>query len=172
MEQIKKAIQFITEKHVGQIRRDSKLPYITHPINVMNRLISHNITDVDILVAALLHDTLEDTDTTYDEIADIFNDDIAELVHELTNDPNITKADKLQYQLTKIPTISCEAQLIKIADKIDNVLDFLLNCNDSERIKNYINNTTELMEKIKDTHHGLYLEYKNIINLEKNKTRL
>lgn len=124
--QIKKAIQFAAKKHHGQMRREAEpLPYITHLFSVA-LLVAEDGADDDVVTAALLHDTLEDTHTTHKEIVDVFNERVAELVasvSELTEKDGVTldwKKRKMHY-LAGVERASDGAVLIAIADKIDNI---------------------------------------------------
>lgn len=76
---LEKAIHFATAKHAGQLRKGTTTPYIVHPLETMNILRSMN-ADTNLLIAGLLHDTVEDTDTTVEEIAEVFGTDVADLV--------------------------------------------------------------------------------------------
>jgi GTP diphosphokinase / guanosine-3',5'-bis(diphosphate) 3'-diphosphatase len=79
------------------------------------------VDDVNVIVAALLHDVVEDTDTTNDEIRERYGDVVAGLVAEVTDDKNLRKKERKELQVEHAPTISAPAKLIKIADKISNV---------------------------------------------------
>lgn len=126
--EIRKAIQFAARKHHGQMRVASiegPLPYIIHPFSVA-LLVAENNTDDDVAIAALLHDTLEDTETTYKEIVESFNTRIADLVEsvsevkEKNGIPYNWKDRKLNY-LERLESSSVDAILISVADKIDNI---------------------------------------------------
>jgi (p)ppGpp synthase/HD superfamily hydrolase len=123
---ILKAIEFATSKHEGQFRRGSGEPYIVHPIMVSYILAqykqSKNIEEL--IVASLLHDTLEDTDTTFDEISKEFSPIVASLVLELTSDENLIKQiGKNEYLKIKLCGISNYALIIKLADRLGNISD-------------------------------------------------
>lgn len=96
-----KCIGFAADKHINQRRKNkSSDPYINHPIELMNILAECDITDLDILDAAILHDTIEDTDTTYDELVENFGLDIANIVIECTDDKSLDKITRKKYQIT------------------------------------------------------------------------
>lgn len=120
-----KALSFSADKHRHQRRKDEKAsPYINHPIEVANMLWTvGNVRDIPTLVAAILHDTLEDTDTTPQEIRDLFGKDILELVLEVSDDKNLPKPERKQKQITHSPLLSEQAKQLKLADKICNVHD-------------------------------------------------
>lgn len=121
------AIQFASEKHKGQVRRGSGLPYVTHPIIVSHLILkykgeSHHIEELQI--AALFHDLLEDTDTSYFEIEKRFGSLVASLVQELTSDPKeIKKVGKNKYLMNKMITMSRYAFILKLVDRLSNILD-------------------------------------------------
>jgi len=122
---LEKAINFAIDKHKGQYRSDKKIPYIVHPTGVFEFLKSKmGIKDVVILVASFLHDTLEDTKTTYNEIKNEFNKEVADLVIQLTSDKKeIEKVGKPEYLLQKMIKMSDNALTIKLADRLHNLQD-------------------------------------------------
>lgn len=117
------AAEFAARVHQNQRRKGrSKRPYIGHCIEVASTLVSvGKVDDVNVIVAALLHDVVEDTDTTNDEIRDRYGAVVADLVAEVTDDKNLKKKERKELQVEHAPTISPSAKLIKIADKISNV---------------------------------------------------
>ena len=86
-----------------------------------NILIDCDITDLDILCAAILHDTIEDTDTTYDELVENFGSNIANIVFECTDDKSLDKITRKKKQITHAKEISDKAKIIKLADKYSNI---------------------------------------------------
>jgi guanosine-3',5'-bis(diphosphate) 3'-pyrophosphohydrolase len=118
-----RAAEFAANKHRDQ-RRKGKLerPYIGHCLEVAS-LISNvgRLIDDNVLVAALLHDTVEDTETTRDEIASHFGLSVADMVMEVTDDKSLPKETRKDLQVQHAPTYSPGAKLIKVADKISNV---------------------------------------------------
>lgn len=122
---ILKALRFATEKHNDQRRRDSKSsPYINHPIQVAETLWRvGDVRDTALLVAAILHDTIEDTDVTPDEIRREFGEEVLELVLEVTDDKSLPKEVRKQLQIVNAPKKSPRAKMLKLADKICNVYD-------------------------------------------------
>ena len=119
------ALRFAADKHRNQRRKDAEgTPYINHPIAVAALLaVEAGIHDADTLVAACLHDTVEDTQTTFDEIQRHFGSAVAELARELTDDKSLPKAVRKQLQIEHAAQASPRAKLIKIADKICNLRD-------------------------------------------------
>ena len=124
---ILKAIRFSAEKHSEQRRKDSKAsPYINHPIQVAETLWSvGDVRDVNLLMAAVLHDTIEDTDTTAEEIRNLFGEDVLSLVLEVTDDKSLPKQTRKQLQVEHAPHKSPRAKLLKLSDKINNVHDIV-----------------------------------------------
>ena len=123
MESVLKAADFAANKHKDQRRKNkSATPYINHPIGVANILTSEGkITDPIVIQAALLHDTVEETDTTIEEIGDVFGDKIKQIVAEVTDDKNLPKQTRKQIQIDTAHKKSPEAKLVKLADKLHNL---------------------------------------------------
>lgn len=115
------ACLFATIRHGNQQRKGrSCSPFIIHPLRVSRTLL--DITNDPVLAsAAILHDTIEDTGTTYEQLLAQFGKEIADLVAEVTDDITLPKRQSKEILLAKMPTLSYEAQLLKIADQIDNV---------------------------------------------------
>ncbi len=122
-----KAAHFAAEKHKNQRRKDvDASPYINHPLALASVLAGDGaIEQTDVLCAALLHDTIEDTDTTAEELTGIFGAKIASIVLEVTNNPNLAKTEQKAEQVRRAPLMSPEAKLVKLADKICNLRDIL-----------------------------------------------
>jgi guanosine-3',5'-bis(diphosphate) 3'-pyrophosphohydrolase len=121
---ILKALEFAALKHRDQRRKDEVTPYINHPIALANVLCQEGgIRDEVVLAAALLHDTLEDTQTTPEELREAFGDSVACIVEEVTDDKSLLKAERKRLQIEDAGALSREAKLVKLADKICNVRD-------------------------------------------------
>jgi (p)ppGpp synthase/HD superfamily hydrolase len=138
---LNRAIELATLAHgkINQVRNGSGKPYIEHPIRVANTIVSivDNRVTENTIAAAYLHDVLEDTPTTEEEILAATNDHVLQLVKELTNPSKnfvfkqeykklpkgSVRAMKKQMDRDHIKTVSWEAKLIKLADRIDNVND-------------------------------------------------
>lgn len=123
MTRLKSAEQFAKDKHKGQARKNGVTPYSDHLEAVVSRLKSLGVGDEDILCAGWLHDTLEDTDTTFDEISERFGQKVALLVLSLSKDESLPKKEKeIQYtQLLK--SAPFEAKLVKLCDISANLKD-------------------------------------------------
>jgi len=122
---ILRAIDFAARKHRDQRRKDQEAsPYINHPISVSLMLAEiGGIADAEVLAAAILHDTLEDTDTTPEELVQAFGPRVRKLVEEVTDDKDLPKAKRKELQIAHAVQLSPGAVLIKLGDKISNVLD-------------------------------------------------
>ena len=124
-DKIKKALEFAKGAHLNQIRADGS-PYINHPINVaenVKKYIKSNELD-NLIICALLHDTIEDTDTTYYDIADNFGYFVASIVLELTNDKDMKNLlGKTRYLQIKMKNMTNFALDIKLCDRLNNVMD-------------------------------------------------
>ncbi len=120
-----RALAFAAHKHKDQRRKDiNASPYINHPIALMNVLVHEgDIADTDTLCAALLHDTIEDTETTFEELAESFGDEIADIVMEVTDDKTQPRAVRKQAQIDHAPHLTTKARAVKLADKICNLGD-------------------------------------------------
>lgn len=137
------AASFAAKKHRGQKRKGAvEEPYINHPLEVANLLANvGKVEDYDILIAAVLHDTIEDTETTKEEIAELFGTKVSEMVLEVTDDKSLPKAERKQKQIEHAPHLSTGAKHIKLADKSSNIRDVTENPPDfwsNERRLEYI----------------------------------
>ena len=119
------ALDFAARKHRDQRRKDvDASPYINHPIALSNVLVNEaGIGDEDVLIVAILHDTLEDTATTEDELCRDFGPAIAAVVAEVSDDKSLTKEERKRLQVINAGRLSREAKLVKLADKICNLRD-------------------------------------------------
>jgi guanosine-3',5'-bis(diphosphate) 3'-pyrophosphohydrolase len=120
-----KAASFSAKKHRFQKRKGvNGEPYINHPLEVANLLVNvGKVEDYDILIAAILHDTVEDTETTAEELTELFGENVASMVLEVTDDKTLPKAERKQKQIEHAPHISAGAKQIKLCDKISNITD-------------------------------------------------
>jgi len=117
------AIEFAQDMHQGQFRRDEK-PYSVHPQAVYSILKSFNVKDKVLLVAAWLHDTIEDTKATYNIIKKKFNKQVADIVKQVSSDPKeIEHIGKPEYLLRKMIKMDNNSLTLKLADRLHNVSD-------------------------------------------------
>jgi len=120
-----RALAFAAHKHRDQRRKDAEAsPYINHPIALAEVLAGEGgVADVEVLAAALLHDTIEDTATSLEELRAAFGARIAGMVAEVTDDKNLEKSERKRLQIEHAAGISPGAKLVKLADKICNLRD-------------------------------------------------
>ncbi|ESP01864.1 hypothetical protein LOTGIDRAFT_172328 [Lottia gigantea] len=147
---------FSAKKHKDQRRRDpEKTPYINHPIGVAHILTEEaGITDINVIQAALLHDTVEDTNTTIEEIKEEFGEEIAGIVDELSDDKNLPKAERKRLQIVHAPSASPKAKLVKLADKLYNLRDLQRTKPEgwtSERVEEYFIWAAKVIDGLRGT---------------------
>jgi GTP diphosphokinase / guanosine-3',5'-bis(diphosphate) 3'-diphosphatase len=120
-----KALSFAADKHRNQRRKDRQAsPYINHPIALARVLtLEGGVADAPILAAALLHDTIEDTRTSYEELRRVFGYRVARTVLEVTDNKRLRKQTRKRLQVEHAPALSRAAKLVKLADKICNLRD-------------------------------------------------
>ena len=123
------AAHFSADKHRDQRRKGSRnTPYINHPLEVAERLNRiGGIEDATVLAAAILHDTIEDTETTTEELALLFSAEVAALVEELSDDKDLHWTDRKRLEIEHAARVSPAARLIKLSDKTSNVADTVSN---------------------------------------------
>lgn len=119
-----RAVEFAILRH-GLDRRKNRdpVPYTIHPVRVAAELVAVGVDDVATLEAAILHDTLEDTETRPEELEREFGTEVRRIVEEVSDDESLQKARRKQLQVETAPMLSVPARLIRIADKICNVED-------------------------------------------------
>ncbi len=122
---VRKAAEFAAQKHKGQIRKGrNECPYIEHLKSVASVIAEvGGIDDPHILAAAWLHDTLEDTETSPEELEAAFGKRVRRLVEEVSDDKSLPKDERKQLQIRHAPELSPDAVLIKLGDKISNIID-------------------------------------------------
>ena len=122
-----KALSFAAYKHRHQVRKGSEpIPYINHPIALADLLVrTANVSDPEIIAAALLHDTVEDTCTTAEELKAEFGPVISQLVAELTDDKSLPKEERKRRQVEHASSLSPRARIVKLADKVCNLRDIV-----------------------------------------------
>ena len=155
-----KAVDFAALKHRRQRRKDAEAsPYINHPLSLARVLkLEAGVDDIDVLVAAILHDTVEDTQTTVEELAREFGAQVAGIVAEVTDDKALPKPEKKRLQVENAPHLSPGARLVKLADKICNLRDVV----DSppahwpmERRRAYFEWAKAVIDGLRGAHPGL-----------------
>ena len=154
------AIAFAAERHRDQRRKDpNRTPYINHPIALMRVLsVEAGVQDPVVLCAALLHDTVEDTGTTPEEIEARFGAEICAVVMEVTDDKGLCKAERKRLQVEHAAGASEAARLVKLADKICNLRDAAASPPvgwDLKRQQAYFDWASRVVAQIRGTHSGL-----------------
>jgi GTP diphosphokinase / guanosine-3',5'-bis(diphosphate) 3'-diphosphatase len=163
-----KAIHFSAGKHRDQRRKDvAESPYINHPIELAQTLWEiGGVRDEVPLVAAILHDTIEDTQTTPDEIRALFGEEILSVVLEVTDDKSLPKQARKQLQIEHAPRISQAAKLVKLADKICNLSDLIHSPPRAwtlERRKEYVLWTEQVVAGLRGTNMALENRYDELL---------
>ena len=118
-EMVEKAIHFATECHCGQTRKGTNIPYIFHPLEVVQILYSMR-SDNNLIIAGVLHDVVEDTDTTLDEIKEIFGEDVAALVASNSEDKSKSWKERKQHTHDELPYADIRVKKLILADKLSN----------------------------------------------------
>ncbi|KAM6181035.1 LOW QUALITY PROTEIN: guanosine-3',5'-bis(diphosphate) 3'-pyrophosphohydrolase MESH1 [Erethizon dorsatum] len=178
--QLLEAADFAARKHRQQRRKDPEgTPYINHPIGgragpranlvapegwwgpgSVARILTHEagITDIVVLQAALLHDTVEDTDTTLDEVELHFGTQVRRLVEEVTDDKTLPKLERKRQQVEQAPHSSPGAKLVKLADKLYNLRD-LNRCTPAgwseHRVQEYFEWAAQVVKGLQGTNQQL-----------------
>lgn len=154
-----KAVAFAAEKHRDQRRKDAEAsPYINHPIALANLLKQQHVADIVVLCAALLHDTIEDTETTVAELRREFGDEITDVVLEVTDDTTLEKAERKRLQIEHAESLSKRAKLVKLADKICNLSDMVAAPPATWPLKrklDYFEWAKNVVDGVRGTHRGL-----------------
>jgi len=158
--QLFEALAFAAHKHRRQRRKDVEAsPYINHPIALARTLaVEGRIVDTRTLIAAVLHDTVEDTDTTFEEIGAMFGAKVADIVREVTDDTTLDKPERKRLQIEHAPHMSRRAALVKLADKTSNLRDVAANPPRGwplERRRAYFDWAKAVVDAIGPAHSGL-----------------
>ena len=164
-----KAAAFAAEKHSGQSRKDvDATPYINHPLALAQILaVEGDVEDAEVIAAALLHDTIEDTQTTGEELRIVFGDRIASMVEEVTDDKGVEKPIGKARQVEHAPHLSDGAKLVKLADKIANLRDVAHNpparC-DLQRRREYFDWAEQVIAGVRGAHPKLEAVFDQILH--------
>lgn len=118
---ILKAIEYTTIHHQGQYRKGSQKPYAMHPISAAMVLQRAGINNEHVIVAALLHDLLEDTEVSYDDLTDEFNEHVARLVASVSEEKYKCWEERKQHTIDMLKTCNLETKQITLADKYHNL---------------------------------------------------
>ena len=162
------ALHFAAHRHRFQRRKDPGDPaYINHPIQVAKLIACvGRVSDLATLQAAFLHDTVEDTHTSFEELKEKFGDEVAGLVREVTEDKSLRKEQRKQLQIERAPRLSAEAKDIKIADKISNILDIAYSPPEGwskERRAEYLDWSERVVAGCRGGNEGLVAHYDELL---------
>ncbi|XP_005096478.1 guanosine-3',5'-bis(diphosphate) 3'-pyrophosphohydrolase MESH1 [Aplysia californica] len=158
--ELMRCTNFAAIKHKDQRRKDKeKTPYVNHVIGVAHILTAEaGVTDISVLQAALLHDTVEDTDTTFEELEQEFGEHVTSIVREVSDDKTLGKADRKRQQIEHAPHSSYKAKLVKLADKLYNLRD-LKRCTPcgwtSARVQEYFGWAAQVVAGLRGTNQNM-----------------
>lgn len=166
------ALLFASEKHRKHKRKDlDQTPYINHPIKVAGLLLNTGgVEDPVLIKAALLHDTIEDTDATEEELRRKFGNEVTDIVLEVTDDKSLAKEERKFLQIENAPKKSKSAKILKLADKIANLEDILNSPPkdwDNKRKLEYFKWAEEVFEGLKDNNSSLEARLTELIKTGK-----
>ncbi len=145
LELVKSAELFAKKKHSGMKRKDGTTPYSKHLEDVVNRLKSLGVVDEELLCAGWLHDTIEDTDTSFDDVYERFGQRIAVLVSSLSKDENLPKKQREIQYVKQLKEASFDAKLVKLCDISANLSD----------LKNYNASKSKKLRHVRQKRHYL-----------------
>ncbi len=168
LDMLLRALNFAATKHRNQRRKGRETPpYVNHPIHVLTLLWEvGQVRAIPALVAAVLHDTLEDTDTTAAELEQHFGAEVRALVEEVSDDKSLPKDARKQLQIEHAPHISVQAKLIKLADKIDNVHDIVFDPPADwphERLVAYLDWSLQVVAGLRGSNAALEAHYDRVL---------
>lgn len=163
-----KALCYAAKMHQGQYRKNAeKTPYIIHPVGVCQSLIDEaKVFDEDVWIVALLHDTLEDTGATAEEIQELFGSRVLTLVQELTDVPGLHGQVRYQWQIDHAPGMPHEAKLVKLADRLYNLRDTKNSAFDPAWVTMYHHWGAKMLQALKGTNPALEQALEEVIRQE------
>jgi GTP diphosphokinase / guanosine-3',5'-bis(diphosphate) 3'-diphosphatase len=168
------AAAFAAKRHTGHFRKgQTQEPYINHPLEVANLLANvGGIVDIDVLIAAVLHDTVEDVGVKKEEIEAKYGTRVAEMVAEVTDDRSLPKAERKRLQVEHAPHLSPGAKLIKLADKISNITDITNSPPadwDAQRRREYIDWGESVVAGLRGTDPALESKFDDVVHIAREK---
>ena len=164
IQELMKAAHFAAARHSEQRRKGASAePYVNHLLEVAE-LVSSALSepDTNLVIAALLHDTVEDVGVTKEELSANFGQDVADLVLEVTDDKSLPKQERKRLQIVNAPKKTVRAQVIKLADKISNLRAILASPPSDwsvERQRQYFEWARQVVDALSAPHPGLKLEF-------------
>ena len=165
-----KAAHFAAARHSGQRRKGAAAePYVNHLLEVAD-LVAGALTepDTNLVIAALLHDTVEDVGVTKEELIENFSQDVADLVMEVTDDKSLPNQERKRLQIVNAPKKTARAQVIKLADKISNLRAILASPPSDwsvERQRQYFEWAKQVVDALSAPNPGLKLEFERLYGL-------
>jgi guanosine-3',5'-bis(diphosphate) 3'-pyrophosphohydrolase len=162
------AASFAARCHTGQKRKGERgEPYINHPLEVATLIANvGGVHDIEILMAAILHDTVEDCDVTGEEISLLFGEKVAGYVLEVTDDKSLPKMERKRLQIEHAPHLSHGAKTVKLADKISNITD-ITNSPPAdwsiERRREYIEWGVSVVAGLRGVNEGLEAHFDSLV---------
>ncbi len=161
-ERYAQAVLYCMRKHQNQVRVDGS-PYIAHPLRVSEILRSiGGIRDMDVIIAALLHDLIEDTDCEWASLAYRYGSHVADLVAQLSGDMRLPKKERREEIIARISNASADAKAIRLADKLDNLRD-MEGFSDSRK-QDYIRESRKILAACKGANSALETALEQTIN--------
>ena len=154
LELVKSAELFAKKKHSGMKRKDGTTPYSKHLEGVVNRLKSLGVVDEELLCAGWLHDTIEDTDTSFDDLFEQFGRIVAVLVSSLSKDMSLPRKKREQAYVTQLKEASFDAKLLKLCDISANLSD----------LKNYDASKSKKLRHVRQKRHYLVVIKNDLIS--------
>jgi guanosine-3',5'-bis(diphosphate) 3'-pyrophosphohydrolase len=167
LRELMRAAHFAAARHRAQRRKGASAePYINHLLEVAE-LVSSVLTepDANLVIAALLHDTVEDVGVTKEELIENFGQDVADLVLEVTDDKSLPKQERKRLQIVNAPKKTVRAQVIKLADKISNLRAILASPPSDwslERQRQYFEWAKQVVDALSAPNPGLKLEFERL----------
>lgn len=153
MDLVKSAELFAKNKHAGQFKLDGITPYSKHLDDVVNRLKSLGVIDKQLLCAGWLHDTIDNTDTTFDDLYEQFESEITVIVSSLSKDMTLPRKKREQAYVIQLKEISFNAKLLKLCDISANLSD----------LKNYEASKSKKLRQVKQKRHYLNIIKNDLI---------
>ena len=168
VERVLDGLSYAAECHQFQKRKNTKgTPYISHPIEVAESIITiGKVYDADIIIAALLHDTIEDTQATFHDIRARFGDKVEGYVREVTDDKSLSSAKRKKLQIIHAPQKSKGAAIVKLSDKLYNLNNLLRDPPvewTRERIDQYFQWAQTVVDNLPDANKPLKEEVHNVV---------
>jgi (p)ppGpp synthase/HD superfamily hydrolase len=162
------ALDFAAGKHCGQVRKNpGSIPYVNHLIEVATLLATvGGVSDPVTLQAAILHDTLEDTETTPNDLESAFGVEVRSVVEEVSDDRRLPKAERARLQIQQAPHLSKRASLIRLADKVSNLRSLIDDPPptwSSTRRRDYIEWTAKVIEGCRGNNPALERLYDSLL---------